>query len=214
MSGAGWERLGAATGIGSFAFILAGIFSSPSTPDEDDPPQEWVTFFLDSGNRNRTYLALILLAFGILMFLWFLGSLRTTLRRAEGDPGRLAGVAFGGGVVFAALMLMFAAGGLGVPGAIDFFDRLELDGNTIMLLQGTSFWFFAMAGIGAAVMIAASSVLAFRSGAFPTWFGGLGFLLSLGALATFIFVGIFAVLLWLLIAAIIVTARAGAVPPA
>jgi hypothetical protein len=49
MSRAGWERLGAATGIGSFALILGGIFSSPSTPDDDASPQEWVVFFLDSG---------------------------------------------------------------------------------------------------------------------------------------------------------------------
>lgn len=213
MNGSRWERLGAATGLGSFALILAGIFSSPSTPsDEKAAPQEWVAFFLDSGNRNRTYLGFGLVAAGILLFLWFLGSLRTTLRRAEGDPGRLAGVAFGGGIAFAALMLAFVAGNFGVPGAIDFFKQFQPDGNSIMLLQATSFWFFGLSGIGAAVMITAASVLTFRAGAFPKWFGGLGFLLALGALAMVIFVGIFAVLLWLLIASIIVTARAGTAP--
>jgi hypothetical protein len=210
MASPSWERIGAATGIGSVALILAGFFSSPDMPDEHDSPQTFVSFFLDSGHRNRTLVSSVLVGVGLLLLLWFLGSLRTALRRPEGEPGRLSGVAFGAGLVFAGVLLVANATLLAVPAAIDFFDRIQLDGNTIMLMQGLGFMIFSTSGLAAAAMIMAASLLAMRVGAFPKWFGWVGFLLALGSLATFIFVGIFAVLLWLLIASIILTARAGA----
>ena len=43
------------------------------------------------------------------MFIWFIGTLRNLLSNAEGDGGRLANTAFGGGLIAAAtLMVGFA----------------------------------------------------------------------------------------------------------
>jgi hypothetical protein len=210
MNSSRWERIGAATGIGSVVLIVVGFFAGPESPDQDKSPQAFVNFWLDSGNRSRNYLTMGLIAGGLLLFLWFLGSLRVALRRAEGDPGRLAGVAFGGGVAFAVLMLgagtMFAAPGA----AVDFYDRITLDGNTIMLLETIGIVLFSFAGIGSAIMIAASTLLAQRVGVFPKWFMWVGVLMTFAALASFLFLTFFGVLLWVLIASIILTRRAGA----
>jgi len=43
---------------------------------------------------------------GIFFYLWFLGSLRSTLAAAEGGAGRLASVAYGAGLVGAAFFIV------------------------------------------------------------------------------------------------------------
>ena len=42
------------------------------------------------------------------MIIWFMGSLASRLRMAEGEPGRLASIAFGTGVVWGAVWLLSA----------------------------------------------------------------------------------------------------------
>jgi hypothetical protein len=45
---------------------------------------------------------------GGIMIIWFMGSLASRLRMAEGEPGRLASIAFGIGVVWGAIWLLSA----------------------------------------------------------------------------------------------------------
>jgi hypothetical protein len=69
----------------------------------------------------------------VAFFLWFLGSLRAVLRRAEGGVGRLSAVAYGGGLATAVLMLALPS--VSVLGALDA-NQLSPQGAKTALLVG------------------------------------------------------------------------------
>lgn len=102
-----WEKLGAAEGLwaaGLLAiqfYILTTTTASPSGSDAafaqtllgERASWEWMTFLrIVSG----------------LMIVWWMGSLAGRLRLAEGEPGRLATIAFGVGTVWGAAWLLSA----------------------------------------------------------------------------------------------------------
>ena len=94
-----WERLGAATGALSVLLFIIGFGILPTPPDVDAPATEIHAYFADeqSGSRPRWCCSTGALFF----FIWFLGSLRSALRAAEGGTGRVSSIAFGGGSVSA-----------------------------------------------------------------------------------------------------------------
>ena len=117
------------------------------------------------------------------MFLiWFAGSVRHSLRRAEGDTGRLSAVAFGGGAVGGGLVAVafsiLAAeaarsgryGGIGPDVATLTYD-----------LYGT------ILGVGLpltlAALIGAAAVVAFRTRRWPTWLAWSGAIVAIGSIS-------------------------------
>src|SRR2546429_4820530 len=106
------RRWDAATGIG-FAIFTAVAFAIPGTPPKaDDPIAKIATFFTD--HRKDILVGNFLLGIGALLFIWFVGTLRSYLRSGEGGEGRLSAAAFGGGVAGIALLLV----GAGVLNAV------------------------------------------------------------------------------------------------
>jgi hypothetical protein len=101
------EKLGAAAGAWAAVWlalhylILQGAAADPSLPDA-----EYVRALL--GERMTWEWATALRVMGGIMIIWFMGSLAGRLRRAEGEPGRLASIAFGIGVVWGAIWLLSA----------------------------------------------------------------------------------------------------------
>ena len=110
-------------------------------------------------------------------FLWFLGSLWSTLRRSE-DTRRLATIATGGGIV--GLITAFTAFALNATVAL----AVDSTGATasvnpkfIYLLSGTV---GGMGNFGIAVLVAATGVAALRTGVFPAPLGWASFVIALG----------------------------------
>lgn len=106
-------QLGAATGIAWVALLVLSLaVVIPAPPEVKDVPEAWARYFID--HRGAIQLGNALIAVGALFYLWFLGSLRSHLRAAEGGTGRLSDVAFGAGVastgfIFIALTAAFTA---------------------------------------------------------------------------------------------------------
>ena len=96
MADPNWARYAAGTGLGAAALLWVQAFVAPLYPGFDDPPLQVARYYQSNAASIRVQMLLIGVA-GIL-FLWFLGSLRAHLRRAEGDTGRLSAVAFGAGI--------------------------------------------------------------------------------------------------------------------
>src|SRR5918996_3776758 len=93
-----WERYGAATGIvfvilGVIAYIIAG---PPPIAEAERKVADVVAHYVD--NSDSLVLSSYLWGVAGLFYFWFLGSLRSYLRRAEGEAGRLSAGAFCGGV--------------------------------------------------------------------------------------------------------------------
>ena len=98
-----WERWAAAGGILFVVLSVVWAVLYASAPGSGDSDEEIVEWYADGGNRAKIWAAAIALMFAGLAFLWFLGSIRTALRTAEGAHGRLSALAFGGGIVLTAI---------------------------------------------------------------------------------------------------------------
>src|SRR5919198_3489212 len=92
---AGWERRAAVAGIVFVVLAVIWGILRISGPGGGSSHGEITRFFADSGDRARFGAAGWVMAAAGLFFLWFLSGLRVVLRRAEGETGRLAGLAFG-----------------------------------------------------------------------------------------------------------------------
>lgn len=214
-----WERIGVLSGF--VVLLLSGAASAlaPIAPPIDKSVEEISTYFSDNRQGILVQNFMYLLASGA--FLWFVASLRSYMKRIEGDPGRLSGAAFGAGVagiaggfigVIFPIALALRADGVTDPAVA----RLTYDLGTISYL--ISFVPFG-------VMLAATGLLAFRKAAFPVWLGwvslvgaGLmvvfasGFLFETGPLApgsawSYLFFAVFGV--WLVGTTVVMYQRLG-----
>ena len=120
---------------------------------------------------------LTVVGIGIFFYLWFLGSLRSTLAAAEGGAGRLASVAYGAGLVGAAFFIVGLAAGETAA-----FRPDEVDPGITRAFSD----FFVVLGAPAATTFAAFftaiALVGFRHAAFPGWAAGLSALGAIGAL--------------------------------
>jgi hypothetical protein len=153
---------------------LAGliVWEGPADrPELDAAPGVILAYF---GDRDTVILGGFLLMLAAVSFLWFVGSLRAVLRSAEGAHGRLSAIAYGGGVAAAAFMLAFPASN--VAGAL-FSEQLSLEGAQTFYLFGDVFLY--PAAMAAAVLVAATALVALRTGALPRWLGWLSLVFAL-----------------------------------
>jgi hypothetical protein len=156
------------TGVGVFLLGLAGliVWEGPADrPEYTAPPRVILTYFHD---RDTVILGGLLLALSAGCFLWFLGSLREILRHGEGGVGRLSAVAYGGGVVAAALVLLWPAAN--VLGAL-YASQLSPESAKTIFLFGNAFAYPLT--IAAAVLLTATGIVALRSAALPRWLAWL-----------------------------------------
>ncbi len=218
-----WERLGAATGIVFVVLAVAGLLFVSFPPEPGAPAEEIVAYSIE--NRDGLLIQSYLFGLAGIFFLWFLGSLRAYLRQAEGDTGRLSGVAFGAGIAtFAAF-----GTGTGIASAVAYSIAGQADPDVTAALSRV----VALAITGTAfpliVLLASTALVGGRTKTLPRWHGlfgwGLVAVALIASLATFfsegwlapgglygyVLFGLF--LLWFLGASIHLTLRAGRPAP-
>jgi hypothetical protein len=153
--------------------FIVGLGIFPAPPDVDAPATEVHTFYLDEQDGIRTSLLFTIAA--LFFFIWFLGSLRSALREAEGGTGRVSSIAFAGGLVSAGalftLITLIAGAAFRPEEAI---PEVTTALNDLAVVSGAP----ALAGLTA--LFAASAKVALRHGAFSS---SIGLLLVLAALA-------------------------------
>lgn len=101
------EKLGASAGM--WAVLWLGLHYAilrTATADVASSETSYVAALL--GERMKWEWATALRVMGGFMIIWFMGSLAGRLRMAEGEPGRLASISFGVGVVWGAVWLLSA----------------------------------------------------------------------------------------------------------
>jgi hypothetical protein len=210
-----WERLGAATGIVFVLLtLLALIIGAGPGADEDIVP-----YFVD--NRQRELAQTFLAGLASIFFLWFLGSVWSYLRAAEGGSGRLSAVAFAGGIVTMVILLF----SLTVNTALADGMAQNADPGTsrafyALVIQASDLTFFPLVAF-----TGASALVILRTKALPAWLGWLGIVVAVLSLSrgTAFFVevgpfssagmlenvGIMAFMLWLLLMSILLVRRVG-----
>jgi hypothetical protein len=101
------EKLGASAGAWAALWILIHyVILQSASADPMMPEGEYVRTLL--AERMRWEWATALRVMGGLMIIWFMGSLAGRLRLAEGEPGRLASISSGVGIVWGAVWLLSA----------------------------------------------------------------------------------------------------------
>jgi hypothetical protein len=169
---AGWAGIA----FVAFSTLWAVVQVSVGPPElGKSSTEEFTSFYGDQGNRIALILASLSLALAGFALLWFLGGLRSVLRRAEGDPGSLSTTAVMGGLVLVGLLFVFNAVQVAVPWALEESDNFRLDPDAARLFEGLSYLLAIQGALVAAVFIAAVSQLFRKAAVYPTWlaWGGL-----------------------------------------
>ncbi len=230
-----WDRLAASAGAVAAAILAVQAFLVTPPPAFRDPPPGVVDYYARHGSGIQAQLFLTGIA-GV-FFLWFLGSLRSYLREAEGGTGRLSAVAFGAGIAasgpvaagaLATAALAHLSSGFELRSLAEYgplTDQVGMAGaaptlHAIRLLSYTMSWF----ALGP--LLAATAVVVMRTAVLPRWhanFGyalfalsllaGLGLFVDDGALApggaiAYVAFGLF--LVWLALTSIVMMQRMGA----
>jgi hypothetical protein len=183
-----WERYAAGAGLGAAVLLAIQTVVAPIYPWYDDPPGRAVVYYAANSSALRVQVLLTGLA-GVL-FLWWLGSLRVHLRRAEGDPGRLSAVAFGGGIAAAAtaslgaLSLLASTRTAAMGPSAQTLTRTFAFPAGAVLLHALRLDSYAVSWFALAPMLAAVAVVSARSGAFPRWHLNATYVLTVLALGT------------------------------
>ena len=188
MQGRIWPRLGALSGV-LFVVLLMGSTST--------------------GSDAQIVIVLELIA--ILLFLPFLGYLYSVLRQAEGEGAWLVPTAFGAGLVDLTIKLGSIA-----PG---FAARTEgLDSQLHQALEKMNSVAFIVTMLPLGVMMAAVAIVILKTRVLPLWLGLLAAITAPACLVNGTFLdaefgpAFLLFLLWVTIASIVLTLRAGRAP--
>jgi hypothetical protein len=209
-----WGSLGGLLFVVLFVAGSALIFDGPSG---DESPAKYLSFYGDSGHRDRINIGWILAGLGLFFFVWFVAALRETVReteaRALGRDGMLGYLITVGGSAYAAVTMGAVGLAAGVrtmsddtyhhevyPGVLHAFN----DGTYIMHATGTA---------ALASLIFAFSFVILSYGVLPRWLGWFGLLAGVAALVSLLFFTMIIWLLWIAVTSLILFMQARRAAP-
>ena len=169
-----WDRVGALSGIAFVALLVASIVVSDPNRDAEQavgPEQASASLARTLAERREaTRLGAYVGLLSVFTLLWFLAYLRRHLRRAEGEDGWLASVAYGGGLVFAGVM----ATGVGYQVAMGVLEDYGADAPVAKALVVLTWDHLAVAAAPVAALVGGASAVGLRFDALPRWLGWFG----------------------------------------
>jgi hypothetical protein len=209
-----WAALGGILYV--VLFVIGTILLYDGTPDSSSSPAKIIAYYSDSGHRDKISIGWIVGGLGVFFFLWFLGALRRTVRRLEGEDGFLTALTTIGGAIYASLAFAALAINTGIRTMSDDTFHHTVYPGLIHAADDASYILHATGGAGASAMIIAASLAAMRAGSVRTWVGWLGIVAGILALASILFFTQLAIAIWILIVsgALFLRSDRGAVAPA
>jgi len=181
-------------------FIIGAILSfGGGQPDTGSAPEEIISYYADSGHRDKLGLGWILVVLGVFFFLWFLAGLRQAVGRLDGN-GFLTALTTVGGAVYAALTLAAVSVNMAVKTMSDDTFQNTVYPELIHAADDLAYVLHSAGGIGAGAMMIAASLAALRARVLPAWSGWLGILLGIVALFSILFIPQIGIAVWLVVA--------------
>lgn len=226
-------RLGGVAGIIAPILWFAGMSMVDISPGPDDTAQEVVALLSQNGSALRLQGSLF--GASLLALLWFLGSLRDSLLRAEGGTGRLAATAYGAGLIFVALDFLAVAVFPGLLAYDVFIEKAdpEVVRTWFQIVRGSEPGLWETVAVGSTfplvALFAAVAGVVIRAGGLPKWLGWFAAVLAVAfAISTLETLGgriretagivgfptyFLLFRLWILLSGIALVWRAGKEPP-
>ena len=208
-----WSRYGPLSGLLFVLLVVASIIVGGfDSVDSNDSTVKVIKFWHD--NDGEQIASALIGALAMVPFLWFLGSLRSTLRVAEGGAGRLAAVAYAGGIVLVGFALVDSA--LQFATAESVGDVPPLVTQTLSVLYND---FFVGFPVGFGTLMLATALVLLRTRVLPVWLGWFALLLGIAVFFGPIgFVAFLVGLVWVAVVSVVLFQReqptATAPPPA
>lgn len=198
------ERLAPLSGVlFTVIFALAFLFSGEE-PDSEASARKIIDHYDDTG---PIYASVALALVAALLVLLFTSILRSALRDSGRAPEWVSSFVFGGGVIYATGLAIFAMNELALVDAADL-GNAEV-AQALNILNNNNF-FPVVVGLGAVLLGTAWAVL--KGANLPTWLGWAALVLGILSLAGPLgFIAFLLFPIWVLIVSIVLYRRLGAV---
>ena len=173
------QRLGAASGIIAVLLMVVLIFVGTPAFEEVFDFQASAQQFGVTIDKYRQTLGLVNFLVGLigLFLLGFTGSLKTILRRAEGEPGLLSTAAYTAGALWAFVWILYAAlvsSAMELPG---FYQNPE--GAKTIFPVAFHMLFSPVILLLPAMLLGATALVILRTQVLPRWLGWVSALFAL-----------------------------------
>jgi hypothetical protein len=202
------QRWAALSGIVFVVLMLVGASLILDVPKGDASPQEIAKYLTDGDNHARNIAGAYLWVLGGLAFLGFVTGLRHVLSRAEGGAGTLSNLVFGIGVVFTAVWSVSAATIASVAYAVEFADVHVTNPDLVTVLPSLGGLLLLLGGGFAGILLlAATAILIFRTGALPRWLAWLGIIAAASLAVDVTYVNILPLVGWVGVASLVLFRR-------
>ena len=179
MSDSTWRKIGASGGVAYIILqgVSQGLFQAGGAEPAFNAPASAILDFFQLRDSQFFEIGGFLVSLSFVAFLWFLGSLYSTLSRGEGQPAWLSLVAVTSG-------LLAVAGVSGGSWMLAVFRIDEgLDPAMAQLLFDMGNFGFAMLWVFAVSLLLASAVVVLRSNILPRWLAWFGIVAAIALLA-------------------------------
>jgi hypothetical protein len=192
-----WARYAPLAGLLAVGLLVVSIIVTGfDSVDSNDSTLKVVKFWHD--NDSEQIAGAILGAVSLVPLLWFLGSLRSALRVAEGGTGRLSAIAYAGGIVLASFAAVDSSLQFAVAESVG--DVPPAVTQTLSVLYSDFFFGFP---VGLATLLLASSLVILRTRVMPVWLGWVALLLGIVSLTPVGFFAFFVVLVWIAVVSVV-----------
>jgi hypothetical protein len=202
-----WERWRPLTGLLAAVGMFIGTLFVLDQPQDSDSNAKIVSYFAQHSHRVEGIIGFFVFLAGILLLLAFLATLRDRLATAEGGHGRLAALAYGGGVASAAIWIVAMLLARATSFTVSETSKFHVDPNTYRLLGDTAYWGWISATALAALVVWGTSAVALSTTVLPRWFGRLGVVTGVVQLFGIFFFPFFAWWIWLALASLLLVQR-------
>jgi MFS family permease len=174
-------RAAALSGIAfSALFITALLLIHWALPTEPTDPGEWLS---DSGRRRAVLLALGLVPFAGIAFLWFIAVVRD--RIGDSEDRFFATVFLGSGLLFIAMLFASAAVAAGLITSVGEESVALVDSDTWRTGRHLTYQLLNVYSMRmAAVFTIAASTILHRTATGPRWLAGAGYTIALVLMTT------------------------------
>jgi hypothetical protein len=171
--------------------------------DTGDSDADIVSWYADSGNRDKQLIGFFLVLAASLCFIWFLSVLRGRLAQAEGTAGTKTALAFGAGLVAVTLWTIAMAVWMAISFTVGDSDEFVVDPNMDRLFGnlGYALWF---AGTTIALFVVlCTALVGLKGDVIPKWLAWVSVLVAISMLASFAFLPFLIWLGWVLVVSLI-----------